>query len=321
MDASSEGKNVHSMLRSPFGRMSEKCKRAPGQPGQLLFLSPRGQEKKAVVNQPKQSNETCDAKPQPVPQQKEAFQAMVNRSTPFVKPPLDHEIIEIEKINIDIATYVYNSRVLLLLLLLKEIRISRQMVKRSFTLRDASIAQETRDMADVWFGLIFGNLDNPGVRSESPSCRCDKEQKRYPNTRETGVDATQDDRCQWRENDMKLSEKKDRAGLLSLSLARFRVRWRGFHRTMPSKRFLNHLIVSVSLILCDEPILDWQRLREAIRAPGRVLSSSSARFPHFLVTKVEISIYGAMRNLHAAVEVHSVDTDGRVILDTEIDMF
>ncbi len=41
--------------------------------------------------------------------------------------------------------------------------------------------------------------------------------------------------------------------------------------TIPSNRFLNHLIVSVWLILCEWPILDLHRRRLATRSPGRVL--------------------------------------------------
>lgn len=46
------------------------------------------------------------------------------------------------------------------------------------------------------------------------------------------------------------------------------------YRTMPSKRFLNHLTVSAWLILCEWPILFLQRRRLAMRSPGRVLSTA-----------------------------------------------
>jgi hypothetical protein len=41
--------------------------------------------------------------------------------------------------------------------------------------------------------------------------------------------------------------------------------------TMPSNRFLNHLIVSSLLTLCCLPIFDLHRRLLATRAPGRVL--------------------------------------------------
>jgi len=43
------------------------------------------------------------------------------------------------------------------------------------------------------------------------------------------------------------------------------------YRTMPSKRFLNHLMVSDCVMRWPEPMWDWQRLRLAIRSPGRVM--------------------------------------------------
>lgn len=48
-------------------------------------------------------------------------------------------------------------------------------------------------------------------------------------------------------------------------------------RTIPSKRFLNHLMVSAWLMRCDAPILALHRLRFATRCPGRVLSKQSVR--------------------------------------------
>lgn len=87
-----------------------------------------------------------------------------------------------------------------------------------------------------------------------------------------------------------------------------------FYRTMPSNRFLNHLIVSVWLILCDAPILDLHRRRLATRSPGRVLLNHQQRGSPSLLLR-------AMISLHAAIEVHSVDTNTWVIFDPKIDVF
>jgi len=58
---------------------------------------------------------------------------------------------------------------------------------------------------------------------------------------------------------------------------------------------------------------DLQRLRLAMRSPGRVLSQiSSALNRHCSATR--------RHNSHAAVEVHAVDTDTRVVLDTQVDV-
>src|SRR6266480_1654127 len=46
--------------------------------------------------------------------------------------------------------------------------------------------------------------------------------------------------------------------------------------TMPSNRFLNHLIVSSLLTLCCLPIFDLHRRLLATRAPGRVLDGRLA---------------------------------------------
>ena len=83
------------------------------------------------------------------------------------------------------------------------------------------------------------------------------------------------------------------------------------YRTIPSNRFLNHLTVSSRLILWPAPTWVLHRRRLATRSPGRVLYSVSI-VP--IVPSVSF-------NLHAAVEIHSVDTNRGVVLDTEIDVF
>lgn len=84
------------------------------------------------------------------------------------------------------------------------------------------------------------------------------------------------------------------------------------YRTMPSKRFLNHLTVSFWLILWLTPMGVLQRRRLATRSPGRVLEKNCQSVPS--------SIRIAGEHLHAAVEVHAVDTDAGVVLDTQIDV-
>jgi len=80
-----------------------------------------------------------------------------------------------------------------------------------------------------------------------------------------------------------------------------------------SKRLLNHLTVSSRLILCAAPTEVLQRRRLATRSPGRVLLSISfGSSLHSLAVLI---------NLHAAVEVHSVDTNRWVVLDTKINVF
>lgn len=96
--------------------------------------------------------------------------------------------------------------------------------------------------------------------------------------------------------------------------------------TMPSKRFLYHLTVSAWLILCDAPILPLALLRLAIRSPGRVLIPSQPAVRSEVACPVQLllSRHVDRRDVcysHAAVEVHSVDTNRRVVLDAEIDVF
>ena len=57
---------------------------------------------------------------------------------------------------------------------------------------------------------------------------------------------------------------------------------------------------------------DLERLRLATRSPGRVLFKSSVM--SFSISPNEKS------NVHAAVEVHAVDTNRRVVLDAKIDV-
>lgn len=76
-------------------------------------------------------------------------------------------------------------------------------------------------------------------------------------------------------------------------------------------------MVSPWVILWLEPIWDLARLRLAIRSPGRVLfNPQSASFP-----PPYIYIPLQKGNLHAAVKVHSVDTNTRVVLDTQVNVF
>ena len=87
------------------------------------------------------------------------------------------------------------------------------------------------------------------------------------------------------------------------------------YRTIPSKRFLNHLIVSAWVMRWLAPIRDFARLRLATRSPGRVLKKSNpSQSPCLSILTLPHS------HLHAAVKVHSVDTNTRVVLDAEIDV-
>jgi hypothetical protein len=83
------------------------------------------------------------------------------------------------------------------------------------------------------------------------------------------------------------------------------------HLTMPSNLVLNHLTVSSFVTLCCLPILLLHRLLFATRAPGRLLNHVLAVSRHR-----HISV-----DSHAAVEVHAIDTNCRVILDAKIDVF
>ena len=83
------------------------------------------------------------------------------------------------------------------------------------------------------------------------------------------------------------------------------------YRTIPSNLFLNHLTVSSRLILWEDPTWVLHRRRLATRSPGRVL---------YLVNTVSMISLTSFY-LHATVEIHSVNTNRRVVLDTEIDVF
>lgn len=83
--------------------------------------------------------------------------------------------------------------------------------------------------------------------------------------------------------------------------------------TMPSNLFLYHLTVSLWSMRWEAPIRDFARLRLATRSPGRVLHHHCQ---HSLPTCPE---HAALYS-HAAVEVHAVDTNRRVVLDAEIDV-
>ena len=86
---------------------------------------------------------------------------------------------------------------------------------------------------------------------------------------------------------------------------------------MPSNRFLNHLIVSCWLIRWLAPTLLLARLRLATRSPGRVLSIQfSVSRPDLARVQTHLS----SRDSHAAVKVHAVDTNRRIILDAQIDV-
>ena len=80
---------------------------------------------------------------------------------------------------------------------------------------------------------------------------------------------------------------------------------------MPSNLVLNHFTVSSLVTLCCLPILLLHRLLLAIRAPGRLLGPRISHWKHRVF----------QLDSHAAVKVHAVDTNGRVILDTKIDVF
>ena len=84
---------------------------------------------------------------------------------------------------------------------------------------------------------------------------------------------------------------------------------------MPSNRFLNHLTVSCWLIRWLAPTLLWARLRLATRSPGRVLQNNqSASRPD----SVRANTTFKMEHSHAAVKVHPIDTNRRIILDAQI---
>ena len=62
---------------------------------------------------------------------------------------------------------------------------------------------------------------------------------------------------------------------------------------------------------------DLLRLRLATRSPGRVLQHTQSVYHSILSTS---HCHGDAHNLHAAVEVHAIDTDRRVVLDAQIDV-
>lgn len=67
---------------------------------------------------------------------------------------------------------------------------------------------------------------------------------------------------------------------------------------------------------CDAPTLVLHRLRLATRSPGRVLITRISS--HIFFYQFDENPGG---NSHAAVEVHSVNPNTRVILDSQIDVF
>ena len=100
------------------------------------------------------------------------------------------------------------------------------------------------------------------------------------------------------------------------------------HRTMPSNRFLNHLIVSPWSILCECPILDLARLRFATRSPGRVLRFLSVCVPlpvhprNQCGTPLPVFALSTLieTNSHAAIEVHAINANGWIVFDTQINV-
>jgi hypothetical protein len=80
---------------------------------------------------------------------------------------------------------------------------------------------------------------------------------------------------------------------------------------LTSNLFLNHLTVSSRLILWLVPTRLFARLRLATRSPGRVLQLCQP-----LILCFQLLIYS-----HAGEEIHPVNSDRRVILDTKIDVF
>lgn len=81
---------------------------------------------------------------------------------------------------------------------------------------------------------------------------------------------------------------------------------------MPSNRFLNHLLIVVSILF---------------KSPGRKEGILDSLITLDLVGSTNTSLASATlgntltRTGHAAVEIHSVNTNRRVVLDTEIDVF
>ena len=80
---------------------------------------------------------------------------------------------------------------------------------------------------------------------------------------------------------------------------------------MRSNRFLIHFSVWSLCSLWFWGTLDLHRLRRATLAPGRPLYRGLASSNHVLHNQY----------LHAAVKIHTVDTNSRVVLDAKIDMF
>jgi hypothetical protein len=85
---------------------------------------------------------------------------------------------------------------------------------------------------------------------------------------------------------------------------------RGFRMTN-SNLFLNHLTVSSRLILWLAPTWVWHRRRLATRSPGRVLES----YQHHILHYFQFPLYS-----HASIEIHAVDTNSGVVLDSQIDV-
>lgn len=69
---------------------------------------------------------------------------------------------------------------------------------------------------------------------------------------------------------------------------------------------------------CEAPTLALHRLRLATRWPGRVLGFHQYG-DHLPAVANWVSI--SRSDVHAAVKVHAVNTNRRVILDAQVDMF
>lgn len=66
---------------------------------------------------------------------------------------------------------------------------------------------------------------------------------------------------------------------------------------------------------CDAPTLVLHRLRFATRWPGRVLSSRQYNLDHSHPPNLRLH-----PDVHAAIKIHSIDTDCRIILDAQINV-
>ena len=73
---------------------------------------------------------------------------------------------------------------------------------------------------------------------------------------------------------------------------------------------------------CDAPTRVLHRLRLATRSPGRVLNNNQ-QFVILLRPRLNIRRTEGKKasDLHAAVKVHAVDSNRRIVFDSQIDMF